>query len=440
MAYNNPYGAPPQGPPGGYPQQQQYGAPAYAPPPGAPGAYPPPPGNPYGAPPPQHQPYQQAPYPPQQQQPYGYPHGGPPPPQHQQAYQPPPQAYGGGGAYGAQPAPGGPTYYMGVPVAPLASQGPPPPAPGFDAVSAVEKVRKATKGFGTDESALISAIAPLDSWQADTLRHAFKSSTGKDLVAVIEKETSGYFEWVLRAKVLGAVGYDVWLVKNATAGAGTNESLLNEVLLGRSAQDMWHLKQAYVQTYGKPLERVVEDDLSYKTKRLFSMAMQGNVPPDSVPVDQNLVESDVQTLYRAAKGAGTDEIAISAVLVNRNAAHLTALCLRYEHAHRTKLSKMILSEFSGHMEDALLQIVLAAEGDGRGIERDAKLINDAMAGMGTKDELMITRIVRASWNRPRFEEIKRCYALKYHKKGLANRVKGETSGDYERALLAIIGN
>ncbi|KAE8260715.1 hypothetical protein A4X13_0g186 [Tilletia indica] len=445
MSYN-PYGAPP---PGGYPQQpQQYAAPGYAPPPGAPGGYPAPPGNPYGAPPQQHQPYppQHQPYPPppQQQQPYGYnqpPQGYGQPPQGY--HQPPPgppqqQAYGGGGGYGG-PTPGGPTLYLGVPVAPLASHGPPQPAPGFDAHTVVEKIRKATKGFGTDESGLINAIAPLDSWQADTVRHAFKASTGKDVVAVIEKETSGYFEWTLRAKILGAVGFDAWLVKNATSGAGTNESILNEVLLGRSAQDMWLLKQAYQQTYGKSLERTVEDDLSFKTKRLFSMAMQGNVPPDSVPVDQRLVEADVQTLNKGARGMGTDEIAISGVLVNRNEAHLAAVCLRYEQVHRTKVSKMILSEFSGHMEDALLQIVLAAEGDGRGIERDAKLLEAAMAGMGTKDELLITRVVRASWNRARFEEVKRCYAAKHHKKGLTNRVEGEISGDYKKALVAIIG-
>ncbi|KAK0526682.1 hypothetical protein OC834_004718 [Tilletia horrida] len=435
MSYN-PYGAPPPGaypPPGGNP----YGAPAYPPPQGPPGAYPPPPGQP---PYPQHGGGYQAPPPPphghhhhHQQPPYGaYPGGGyaaPPPP--------PPQAPGG--YYGGPPAPApGPAYYMGVPT-PLPGA-PPAPAPGFDAHSAVERVRKATKGFGTDESALIGVLAPLDAWQAVTLRQAFQAATGKDLVNVIEKETSGWFENVLRAKALGAVEYDAWLVHRATAGAGTHEQILNEVLLGRNAQDMWTLKQAYRQIYGKPLERVVEDDLSFKTKRLFVMAMTGNRPDDSVPVDGRLVEADVQTLYKAAKGMGTDEIAICGVLVSRNAPHLAAVARAYEHAHRTKLSKMILKEFSGHMEDALLHIVLAAEGDGNGIERDAKLLEDAMAGMGTKDELLIVRVVRGSWNRARFEEVKRCYALKHSKKGLKNRVEGETSGDYKRALSAVVGS
>lgn len=38
------------------------------------------------------------------------------------------------------------------------------------------------------------------------------------------------------------------------------------------------------------------------------------------------------------------------------------------------------------MDTALRHIVTAAEGDGHGVHRDANLLEDAMKGMGTKDE------------------------------------------------------
>lgn len=38
------------------------------------------------------------------------------------------------------------------------------------------------------------------------------------------------------------------------------------------------------------------------------------------------------------------------------------------------------------MKDALLYIAEAAERDGQGVDRDAIMIERAMAGMGTKDE------------------------------------------------------
>lgn len=101
---------------------------------------------------------------------------------------------------------------------------------------------------------------------------------------------------------------------------------------------------------------------------------------------------------------------------------------------------MIKSEFSGHMEDALLFIVNSALPGPPGVSRDAQLIEDAMAGMGTKDERLIYRIMRAHWNRMHFEEVKRAFASTQSKKGLKSRVDGETSGDYKRFLLAIIGH
>jgi annexin A7/11 len=51
-----------------------------------------------------------------------------------------------------------------------------------------------------------------------------------------------------------------------------------------------------------------------------------------------------------------------------------------------ELTRRIHSEFSGHMQDALLHIARRFEADGDGILRDAEMLEAAMAGMGTKDE------------------------------------------------------
>jgi hypothetical protein len=53
----------------------------------------------------------------------------------------------------------------------------------------------------------------------------------------------------------------------ACVGAGTHEDLLNEILLGRSNQEMYLLKEGYQRTYGKDLVGVVRGELSMKTER-----------------------------------------------------------------------------------------------------------------------------------------------------------------------------
>lgn len=68
----------------------------------------------------------------------------------------------------------------------------------------------------------------------------------------------------------------------------------------------------------------------------------------------------------------------------------------------------------------------------------AALIEDAMAGLGTHDKLLIERVVRAHWDQTNLANVKAAFQQRYHKT-LAQRLKSETSGDYERMLLACIG-
>lgn len=70
--------------------------------------------------------------------------------------------------------------------------------------------------------------------------------------------------------------------------------------------------------------------------------------------------------------------------------------------------------------------------------RDAQLLEDAMAGAGTKDELLVSRVVRAHWDRAHMQNVKGAYRHRFHK-DLGARIRGETSGDYEKLMLACIG-
>lgn len=68
----------------------------------------------------------------------------------------------------------------------------------------------------------------------------------------------------------------------------------------------------------------------------------------------------------------------------------------------------------------------------------ADLLESAMTGAGSRDSLLISRIVRYHWDRNTLENIKGAYNQKYNK-SLVHRVKGETSGDYEKLMLACLG-
>ena len=292
------------------------------------------------------------------------------------------------------------------------------------------------KGFGTDEQALIRTLSRLDPLQIALLRTTYQQRHGRNLESDIASETSGYFKEGLLAIERGPLGQDVHNLHKALAGLGTRESVLNDVLLARSNADLHAIKAAYAARYGRPLEHDVRDDLSLKTARLFAMVLSATRQEEGAPVLPHQVEADVTDLHRATEATklASDALTVCAIVANRSDGQLRAIALAYEARYRIPLEKVIQKEFSGHMLDSLLLMVRA--GTDRAM-RDAVALEETMKGMGTKDGLLVNRVVRLHWDRPHLDQVKGAYRHRY-KRELKERIKGDTSGDYMRLLLAMI--
>ncbi|KAI5784642.1 hypothetical protein EDC01DRAFT_203883 [Geopyxis carbonaria] len=469
-----PQGYPPPGQPGfppqhqGPPPQQGYGAPPpnggyNAPPPqGYPPpqqGYPPPQQQQQGYPPPPQQGYGQ--YPPQQQ---GYGYGAPPqnlgynappqghhPPPPQAGYSPvPPTGFpspappaGGAGAsyYGAPPphstgmAPAGAV----VPYnAPPSSYNAPPPNINVTAdVQALHVALKSNTMLNNKKADVIKILAKRDGPTIDAIRRGHDAAHG-DLVKRLIKEMSGDFETVLVATALGPGPESfVFWAHRAVAGGGTNESMLTEAVMCVPPHIMAGMKELYPRKYRKTLEAAVRGDLSLKTEDLFVAALD---PPDpNAPATQQQAIADAAEFHTATAGRmGTSENTVIRLLTRRNAAQIAAMAAEYDRRHETGTAgtfvRRIDKEFSGHMKHAMLYI---ANGAVDAVGRDAKLLEDAMAGMGTKDDLLIMRVVRCHWNRIHMESVKNRYQQMYGRT-LHSRVDGETRGRYCEMLLAMI--
>jgi len=71
------------------------------------------------------------------------------------------------------------------------------------------------------------------------------------------------------------------------------------------------------------------------------------------------------------------------------------------------------------------------------ITRDTVLLEDTMAGIGTKDHLLVNRVVRYHWDRNHMHQIKAAYRQRFNH-DLNHRIRGEMSGGFERLMLACI--
>lgn len=292
------------------------------------------------------------------------------------------------------------------------------------------------KGFGTDEKTLIRVLANKDPFQIEAIKSAYFRIFSRSLEKDVMSETSKWFQAGLVALIQGPLLHDCHLLYSAIDGPGTKEKVLNDVLLGRSNADIQAIKGKYQQTFGKSLESDVQGDLSMKTERHFMIVLGAQRAEDSAPLVPADIDRDVMDLYHATEGkVGTDEMIVCSILSTRNDNQIRAINHTYEQKFKRRLEDVLRKEFSGHMEDALLfQLRHAIDK----YMHAAALLEDSMAGLGTKDHLLVSRVVRYHWDPNVMANVKGAFQQRYNK-SLANRIKGETSGDYERLMLACIG-
>lgn len=119
------------------------------------------------------------------------------------------------------------------------------PLANFDANSDAQVLRKAMKGFGTDEDALINVICRRSNEQRQLISRAYKTNFGKDLLEDLKSECSGNFEKLMIALMTPIVDFYAKELHDAMSGAGTDEDVLIEVLATMSNYEIHTIKNAY---------------------------------------------------------------------------------------------------------------------------------------------------------------------------------------------------
>jgi annexin A7/11 len=180
---------------------------------------------------------------------------------------------------------------------------------------AADDLRKAMKGFGTDEKLLISVLATMGPLEINGVKQAFQQGHKRDLLKDVHSETSSYFREGLEAIIRGPLEQDCFTLREGLSGMGTKENLLDEVLLGRTNADINAIKRHYQQTYKRSLESDLKSDLSGKTERLYDMVVAARRNEESAPINPQQIDMNVNEIYKATEGKmGTDELQVCAIV------------------------------------------------------------------------------------------------------------------------------
>ena len=308
----------------------------------------------------------------------------------------------------------------------------PLPVMNYNPEKDCDMLRKAMKGLGTDEATIINIVANRTKFQRQEIKKYYQTSYGKDLIKQLKSELSGNFEDVIIGLFQPPEEYDATCLYKAIKGLGTDESTLIEIIGTRVNWQIKDMKEAFRKLYNQDLIKWVEGDTSFYFKRLLVSLLQGQRSENQIPnVEQ--CKQDANALIRAGIARwGTEEAIFIKIFALRSAAELKMISELYEKQCGKSLLKSIDSEFSGDIKNLLKTII---KGLLNPAEYFAERIHSAVKGLGTNNKKLIRVIV--SREEIDLKQIKEAYRRLYGKDMVAD-IRGDTSGDYRKILVALV--
>jgi len=304
----------------------------------------------------------------------------------------------------------------------------------FEVERDVKNLRNAMKGVGTDEQTLVEILGGRTPQQMVQIINGYKKAYETTLSSALSEEyILGNFGNLCMGLVVPILEYDLSCVHDAMNGwFGSNDSVLIEVLVGRTEKDMGIIKTAYVAKYGKEIEDDVRDNLSGDFRDLFLAILTKNDPNEPFNVDE-----DVEALYKAGDGKKwhrNKETFIN-ILAHRNDKQLNKIFYEYEKKYNKPFLSAIRDNFTGNLQHALANIAKSAMNR---VQLIAELFENSVYGISTKHTKLIRLVIRH--RSPQVmklikESYKNLYGI-----SLEERIDGESriSGMYKELLMKII--
>uniref|UniRef100_A0A2K6G9L0 Annexin n=1 Tax=Propithecus coquereli TaxID=379532 RepID=A0A2K6G9L0_PROCO len=300
-------------------------------------------------------------------------------------------------------------------VAPTELKGTVRPANDFNPDADAKALRKAMKGIGTDEGAIIDIITHRSNAQRQQIRQNFKSHFGRDLMADLKSELSGDLARLILGLMMPPAHYDAKQLKKAMEGAGTDEK-----------------------AYHKSLEDALSSDTSGHFRRILISLATGN--REEGGEDRDRAREDAQVAAEILEIADTPsgdktslETRFMMILCTRSYPHLRRVFQEFIKMTNYDVEHTIKKEMSGDVRDAFVAIVQSVKNKPLFF---ADKLYKSMKGAGT-DEKTLTRIM-ISRSEIDLLNIRREFIEKYDM-SLHQAIEGDTSGDFLKALLAVCG-
>ena len=292
-------------------------------------------------------------------------------------------------------------------------------------------LRKAMKGVGTDEAAIIKIVANRTQKQRIQIKESYEKQFNRDLIKDLKSELRGKLEDAIVNLFKDPIEYDVDQLKKSMKGAGTDEDSLIEILCSRPNWYLAKIREKYKEKIGKELEADLKSDIKGDLIKLLLPIALGQRSENQNP-NKGECEEKAKLLYeKGVSKWGTDEKTFAQIFALVSPAELVAIAQHYHKLSGHTILDAIDKEFSGNMKKAFRAIVYAIISPS---EYFATRVHDAIKSFGTNDSLLMRVLI--SRDEIDMPQIKAFYS-KLYGKDMVSAIKSDISGDYQKLMVEL---
>lgn len=296
-----------------------------------------------------------------------------------------------------------------------------------------QALRKAVKGLGTDERAVISIIGRRNATQRKLIREAYEEMYHEDLIKRLESELSGNFERAVYRWILDPLDREAVIANVAIRKAKpVDYRVIIEISCIHSSEELLAVKRAYMTRYKRSLEEDVAAHTSGDIRKLL-VALVSTYRYDGDEINQKLANLEADLLHETIKEKMFNHEEIVRILSTRSKEQLVATFNRFRDEHGTTITKKLQGE-SG--DDYLIALRTAIRCIIDPHKYYVKVLRNAI-NKAAMDGDALTRVIVTRAEKD-LGEIKELY-YKRSSVTLDHAVAKETSGDYKAFLLTLLG-
>lgn len=222
------------------------------------------------------------------------------------------------------------------------------------------QLRKAVKGLGTDEEAIIEILCtrPPDIIEQIKIRYS-EMYPGRTLINDIDGDTSGTFKKILlsllqanrkTSKDLNEAECEKYAKMLYEAGEkkiGTDENIFVNIFTKNSSIEIMSIAQFYYKLTSHTLLQAVESEFSFNSKNCLCAIIYALLSPS---------EFFAKMINKAVKGLGTNDSSLIRILVTRNEIDMYKIRQYYKQLYQKDMIDDIKDDTSGHYQKILVEL------------------------------------------------------------------------------------